>query len=680
MATIPMGTGGRALPGRGPNLMTAPVGQVGARALEDFGRTGVQIGLQLQSDQTRLIEQDRQLQVAEQADAEKAAATRELGEATLRLRTRAQELAERVLAGEATEEQARSTLTVEGGEIMNEHSSRVGPKLREAVAGPLRLKTSEYAETVIRPAVRERLRETTRADVMQSLEMFEREAVDDRPRSVARATALVQELGRAAGWGVDDQFRELQTFRERTAYTLGERVVTGAGRDMTALEAAGKVLQGPDFADLSPDARQRLEVQISNRRAQAEHAQQLAAQRAAAAVERRSREAEDAAKSLQMLIDGGAVPSDDFLKQVQGRTSGTLYAPVVQAAVAQAAERAGFASLLPERQREQILGIRAQLTAQGSNPAMEKRLAKLEEIASSSADKAQKEPLRWALDTRLLADVRPLQLTDINGLAAQLSERVNQAATVGAALRRPVSPFLGSEATRVGELLGSLPWAQQSGAVRTLAAQMPAEQQRALAAQVSGGDQPLALAMYASTLPSTPGVDLPALILRGADAEKTGRVKRDDTIVNADRTSIARELAKVAWPTPQARDAAVNASVLTYQGLRDQKNGGSASWREAVKMATGELAEVGASKVPVPPGWTERRFRNAIASTDAATLQGQMRGPVFVNGTPVQAEALAKSLTAATWIPLAPGQYALDVGGLVMTADRKPWVFTVRDF
>jgi hypothetical protein len=663
-----------------PAVRASNSGLIPARALEQAGATGVQIGLQMQADQARLQAEQTRQDLAEQRAAETAAATRELGEGTLRLRTEAQTLAERVLAGEVKEEDARNALTMAGNDVMNQHGERVSKSLRPAVVDPLRLKVAELAESVLRPAARQRVRDETKANVLSSLELFEREATEDRPRNVARATALVQSLGPAAGLGPDDQFRVIQQFRERTAYTQAEGLLNEAGRDIARLDAAAKVLTSEAFADLSPDARQRLDVQITNRRAQAEHAQIVAAQRAAAAAERRQRDAEAAAKSLTMLIDGGAVPSDQFLGQVQQATSGTVFAPVVQAAVQQAAERAGFGSLLPDQQRQQILALRTRLTAQGSTPALEQRLARLEDMAASSAKKAKDEPLQWAADTRLLPDVQPLQFGDVNSLAGQLVDRIGQAATVGAALRRPVSPLMGFEATRLGEMLGSLPWSQKAGALRAIGQRIPPEQQRALAEQLAGGDQSLALAMYASTAPSPAGVDLPALILRGADAERSGRIKRDDAAVTADRTRIARELAAVAWATPQAREAAIAASMLTYQGLRDQRNGGSAGWRDAIRLATGDLVEIGAGKVPAPPGWDERRFKNAIRNTDAKALQGQMRGPVFVNGQPVAAESLARALSTATFIPMAPGQYALDVGGLVLTADRRPWVYTVRDF
>ena len=668
MATIPIGAGRRVAPGQVPLVPQANLGAPG-RALAQAGAIGVQYGVQRMDEENRRV-------LAETEAAERVAAAAALAGGKLALRERAAALADRIEAGELDERNAGIEWQSATPDVLNESTKTLPKDLGQRVGDALRLHAAEVPLEILRPALRRRRQGETRANVAAGLEAYEREAVDDRPRAVARAATLLESAQVAAGWGPDDAFQMLQTFRERTAENVAQHLMRTAGSDVPALDDLLRRVESDEFADLSPQARERVANSVNGRKAQLLHAQEVAARRIEAQAERRLREAESSTHALQVLIDGGATPDDAFLQEVSRKTAGTLHADAVRSLLQQAAARAGFAGLPPERQRETILALRAQATAQGSNPELEKRIAQLETLATASATKAEKEPLQWAADTRLLPAVEPVQFGDVETMAVALRTRVDQAAQVSAALRRSVSPLLSTEALRAKEMLSALPWSVQSTAVRTLANALPPGQQRALAEQM--GDSAVGLAMLAASVSTGTGADVPGLVLRGADAERAGRLPKDDGVLKTDTRRIAQELARVEWPTPRVRDAAVQTATLVYQGMRDER-GGSASWKKAIEHATGGLADWGGAKVPVPPGWNESRFSNALRNTDAAQLQGQMRGPVFVGGSEVKAEELAKALTSATLIPLGPGQYAIDVGGLVVTKDRRPFTFTLRD-
>ncbi len=674
MTTIRLGNAGNSVPGRAPGMRNsaAEFGANTADAIARLGAVGTSIALQQIDEQRR---EDEQLMET----ADRARSLTRLAEADAELRTAREQLAEEIRTGKvsADNDAAQKAWTERMTDIANRAGSEL-PKRTAPVGRAQVLSAGMRMLDDVRGVVRQKNVEDTRAGLSTFLELQERAALTD-PMATARVVEALRNLGPSAGYGADDQQRIGQAFIERVSASRARALVRGAGDDLGQLDAAQAALGGEDFAGLTPEARGQVETLIENRRVRVLHAQEVARNRAQAAAEKRSRDAEDAAKSLQMLIDGGSLPADDFLSTVQARTAGTPYAETVKALVQQGSERAGFASLPPDRQQAALLQLRAQANAKGSTPELEKRINTLQSIASRSAEKIDREPLQWGADTRLLDGVQPIRFTTAADLVPQLAARVEQAAVVSSALKRPVSPLLSGEAQMLGDSLRVLPFEQQRGAVRMLAKALPPEQIRAMAKQMGDKDHALSLAMFASAQPSAGGADPVSLILQGSDADRAGRIKKDDAAAKADAMTMARELAKVPWPTTQARDAATQAAELVYKGLQDQKRGGSVSWREALRISNGELAEHAGQLVPVPPGWNERRFRNALKATDAVSLAGQMLGPVFVSGQEVRPEALAKALPAATLIPLGPGRYAIDAGGLVLNDQGKPWVFTLRD-
>lgn len=595
------------------------------------------------------------------------------------LQEASEQLDEDVRLGRVDKTEALAVWETRSSELVRDHSASVPTGFGGQVQSALEVQRASLRRNV-RNSVRVKDREDIRGSVLGIMEAAEREAVADPEAARVKIATTLSHLGAAAGYGEDDQVKMLASFSERAYLRHGDQLIRGARDDVKALDALQERIAGGAFKSLSPEGMGQLEQRIINRKAQLQHDAEVRQRRFEAAAERKMRDAEDGTKALQTIVDGGGIPDDAFLAQVQRSTSGTPYAAAVTTLLSQGAERAGFASLPPDRQQAAILAMRAKANAEGTNPNLEKRIAKMQDIASSSASKAEKEPLKWGVDTRLLpGGVQPLQFGNLDQLAASLAQRVDQAATVAGAVKRPVSPMLTSEAHQAAEMLAILPPTQQATAVRTLARAMPPEQQRALATQIGDKDKALSIAMFLASMPQTAGVDASALVLRGADAKRAGRVKDSESVTTMDTTRIAQEVALVPWPTPQARDAAAQAAELAYLGLRDQNKGGSASWRDAIKFTSGEFADWNSAKVPVPPGWTERRFRNAMRNTDAVSLAGQMRGAVFVNGQEVRPEALAKALGSATLIPVGPGQYALDVGGMVLTEQRRPFIYTLRD-
>ena len=113
MARIPMGNGGGAQIARAPVRQIQPEGMATARAVENLGATGVQIGVDQMAAQTRLdrMEMLRQQEVAE-------AATRARDSTLLHgtedsLRDLSDDINRRVLTGELPKAEALKTWETE---------------------------------------------------------------------------------------------------------------------------------------------------------------------------------------------------------------------------------------------------------------------------------------------------------------------------------------------------------------------------------------------------------------------------------------------------------------------------------------------------------------------------------------------------------------------------------------
>jgi hypothetical protein len=673
MATIPQGNFGQAVARPMQGIQIA-----GSSPLTEAGTRAAQTGMAMEIDRAQAETAFEEARVREEQKsrdrAEAAQTMAATAEAQADLRRQRDEFSQGVLTGQIDKTKAAELWDTQSRKFVSKFGSSL-PTSRAEMAAAHLLDYSLQMGDGVRKSVQVKDKTDTRAGLLGYLDGMEREALTDRPLSVARAESAIDQLGPFAGLGADDAQQLKQSFREKAAFNVGSTMVRGARDDMGTLDQVLGRIGSKEFSDLTPERRGQLEQQVLARKQYLLNQEQTRIARSEALTARHDREAEGAFKATQGLIDGGAVPDIETLEAAQVATRGTPYAAALQTLVGQANERAGFASLTPTKQQSTLLALRSKANAEGSSPLLEKRLKTFEEIASKQEHQIEKDPLVWGHASRLLDRVQPLSFENMDQLAASMSERVDQARTVSAALKRPVSPLLAMEANRVAEILGGMPLAQKTMAVRNLAGAMPPEQQRALAAQISEKSPALSLSMFAATQGQAAGVDLPELLLRGEDARRAGRIKpaAEDAGAKEDARRIARELDKVQWLTPKDREAATQASLLVYDAQRDLK--GSSGWKKAVTAAVGELAEWGDSTVPVPPGWSESRFRSAMHRMDAAAVERQANGPMFVNGAPVPAEAISKVLPSAMLIPLGAGRYGLSTGGAMVTlGNRRPFV------
>ncbi len=512
-------------------------------------------------------------------------------------------------------------------------------------------------------------RQQLRGDIRVAGEASERRAMENRPAAVAAYANVLSVMGPKAGMNPDEMVRELQTFKERTAYSVGDALVRSARDDMGALDGLINRLRSPEFSDLSPDRLGQLEARVLQRKQFLDNQRTQAVIRAQAQAQRRENAAERAMSEFEKMVDSGYMPDAQTMKQFAEKISGTAYAPRMRAMVAQAGDRAGFAQLSPDQQRAKLMELRGKAATEGTNPELQARIARYESIQRTTDAALADDAITHGARTGLVV-LEPLDLTNFATLGVQLAQRTQAADTLAARFKRDVSPLTKEEAQKVGNVLQTLAAPDRERAVVSLARSMTPSQAQALAKQINDREPALGLAMFqAAANPASPALPL---ILRGQDAKKAGRIK-DDEQSKRNAQDIARQMEGINWGTPAARDYATQTAVAILDGMRDK---GGASVREAVKLATGGIGEWADSKVPLPPGMDARQFERRLEdlARDPVKLAGALGAQqVKVGDKVLTAADLSRQLGRVNLISAGPGRYALEAGGqVVLGANGRP--------
>lgn len=684
MPQIPMGAGRRVFPTgvSSPSTSPAAFGSLQAQAIQQLGGTIAGTGLdQLQEQARQRALEDQQRQQESEA-ADKAAGIAALGNAKVQLREGVAGVAQRVLSGELDDINARSEWDGIRSRVTDEATRDLPEHVRTTVAGAVKQQAAELASAELGNASRARLRDVTRANLITSLEGFERDAIENRPKALQLAEATLTSLGPAAGMGLDDQVKALQGLKERTAFTMGDRLVLQAGRSIPALDEVQKRIDTSEFSDLSPERRQTLEVKISNRRQSILHEQEVIRNRAVAAEERRLRDAEHAFKAAQGVFDGGAILDDDSAAATESAVAGTPYAAAFKTLVDTGAQRANFGAMTPKLQQEMLIRMRAHVSEHGASPERMDRLNKYEAIAEKTQKQVNEDALAWGVRTRLLREHVPINLTSFEGAASSLGARIEQARLVSATLGQPVSPLFAHEAPPLAAMLARQPPEQRARSIQALASQMPEDQGQALARQMAPQDLPTALAFGLTTARTTENRPTAELLLKGAEAIKNKTVKEEDAAVTGWVANIRSKVDKIRMPPEQANMTVEAAKYILAGRVAEGAAGGTdneVQW--AVNLAVnGRMAERNGSTFVLPPGASEGAFSLRLRTYPAAEVGSQLPdGKVYVRGEPMDLQQFLNALPSAALVQAGRGRYAVQAGGTIVTnSARAPVTITAE--
>ena len=255
MATIPLGAGRRVLPGRSLMTQVADV-SAPARALQGIGAAGVQFGLQ------QLARQDAEAEAKRDA-AERVQANSALDRGRAMLRQRAASITDRILSGEDLPDPKLSgEWSGALSDTLAEVTKGLPQDLAQNIGGTLRGVADTMGIDAFGNARRQRLQEATRANVLDSLEVYSRDAVSNRTRAVAMAQNLLSTAAPAAGWGADDVAHMLQQFKERSAFDAGAYLVSQGEADPALFPQVRQRLHSDEFADLPPERARQLDALI----------------------------------------------------------------------------------------------------------------------------------------------------------------------------------------------------------------------------------------------------------------------------------------------------------------------------------------------------------------------------------------------------------------------------------
>ena len=670
MATIPMGNGGRALPGRMPALQPQNVGQASARALEDLGRTGVQVGLQAQADATRLqadlmaqqvaeqrAEQHRQQQVAEAAARAKDALG--LQQAEDALADAHDALAAEVLQGRTPKADASKQWAERSRKIVDESLPGFRDQARELVGPRLEGTTLRLGNT-LRRTVEKKDRQDVTADMTTRLERLSRDYVADPKRAEAEAMTLFDTLGPFSDMPADQVAKARQGWKEQAQFTAGYEAVSKGRTDRTVLAAAEKLIG--NLSDLDPQKRAVLQDRIAGYGFAMDQQEEMRAARAARAAEAHLRKAEASFTAFQAIADKGTVIDPAFIDQTLAATRGTPYAAGVTALAAQARETGGFAAQPISVQRATLDAMDAQIAAQGRNPANDRHRTKLQAAFDASVREAQEDGLR-AFAARGGPPVVPIDMSvGIPGIAAQLGSRVQQANLAQQWTGKPESPLVSEEAAGLGKMLKNVPPDQFGAAVGILSAAVPAHQMTALARMIDSKDRPLALAMAVGSQNTTQGRTVAELIRRGAQVASDKGVKEEKGAEFGVRASIAKYVGEML--PGQLREDVIDAA--RFISLAKQSEGSTISAEGAVHLALGgPVVEFNGRRIPAPPGMDGPKLQERLMRYPEQAISAQAPdGYVYLpGGRPMGVPEFLAALPQAELEPAGFGLYTVRSGG-----------------
>lgn len=271
MATIPTGPGRRVLPQRSPSVQVADL-SAPARALQGIGAAGMQIGMKL------LAKQDAEAEAKREA-AERVQAANAFDRSQAMLRQRATQISDRILSGEdLPDTKVSSEWHGAVSDTLTETTKGLPPDLASRITEMVRGRAATMQVEVFGQARRQRQQEATRANVLESLEVYSRDAIIDRAKAVTHAQALLSTAAPAAGWGADDVARMLQQFKEKSAFDHASFLVSRA--DPLQYPAIRQRLRSDEFADLPPERAMQLENLIETNAQQQANEVERAAQAA----------------------------------------------------------------------------------------------------------------------------------------------------------------------------------------------------------------------------------------------------------------------------------------------------------------------------------------------------------------------------------------------------------------
>lgn len=526
--------------------------------------------------------------------------------------------------------------------------------------------------------VRRRDQTDTLAAITQVQEYTQRLAVAEPDKARQIWLDTVDQLGPFAGLQPDQIAKAKQGWLEGTAYTRAFTAVNAAKTDNKALAAVERGIN--ENPDLDPQRKATLLAQVEGYRSANEARALRQAQHAEIVAARAQRQSDEAFN----VLSGWALQG----KQADPNAAAALIAKLTPTAAAayrsMAAKipaRTAVAMLPLDTQAQQLDVLKARAVT-GTSQELEAEIKRREQVLAQARKDYADDPLRAANERGVITSpLRPLNMAGLDTIAAGLAERATQAQEVATITKRPVSPLLSEEATRLGSILQALPVAERGRRIAQMAEVLPAPMMLALAQQIGGDDKgakrALALEMQFGADKTVSGRYRSELVALGAQAIRDKGIKEDTSAEFGLRAQIAKEIGD-SLP-PKWREDAIEAARLMYLG--QQADGGSPSVRGAVRLAAGgEIVEHNGRRIPIPAGMDEGQFRDRLKAYPADAIAKQAGGAVMLpGGKALPMDQFLAGLPDAVLEPVALGRFGVRAGGGIVTgATGRPIIIEVR--
>lgn len=532
---------------------------------------------------------------------------------------------------------------------------------------------AERGNRGIAAAVLQRDQHDVRAGIDQTMEYASRMyARGDREAADTLVKSTLDGQGPFSGLQPDQLQKLSQAYRETSRFTRASTLVTDARRSNQALDQVEKQLQGEDFADMDPQRRQQLMASIEGYRVSNDQRAAAAAQRAQALEEHRLKVAESTFNAASLLVNQGKTLSPEYVEQATQQMAGTPYQNAFRESLKDAPARAAFGQQPLATQQQVLLGLRAELNQRGTDPKIEKRIGELDTIYKQSVQDYAADPLPAALQRGLLPNIEPIRTDSIPGLVATIGGRVYQAQLVQQQVGEAVSPLLQTESEQVAKLINVLPVDQRASAVAQIAQAVGGPVAQALGRQIAGKDKALGLALAMGASQTTQNRYTSELILRGAQAIKDKTIQADDKKVSGWRAEIANTIGN-AYQNDVQREAAIESAFLVRAGLAAENTGDNA---QAVRLATGGIADRNGKKVPLPYGMAADDFDAKLKKLTPANVSAP---EAFIGGKPMPMADFLARVPDAQLVHAGKSRYGVMAGGSLATdAKGNPLIIEVR--
>jgi len=510
------------------------------------------------------------------------------------------------------------------------------------------------------------------AKLDEGREALTRLAVEDLPRALAAGAQLYAPDGPySAQIGTDQAQKQGQAFRELATHAHFQRKVVESQNSWSGLGALEKSIAGN--TDMEPRQQSGLLAAIATRRSALEN-------RAAAAADRRDRQAERAWNEIQQIERDGVPIDPKWLAPKLTALKGTPLEAQATDLLRGVVESAGLGTkTLPEQDRA-IQSLQADILANGNTPDRSRRLQKAVTIRDAQLADIRKDPWEASLRRMDIDAIPPIRTDSLEGLATSLAQRLELAPTIERRAGRAVSPLRPDEVEGVVGVLKALPIPQQSAWLGRMQSLVGPASMRAFAAQAKDKDNALGIAAaLAAEDQSEAGRKVGQLYLAGRKAKTDKLVKVDERPEWGDEASI-RKLVRGAFATPDAENDATEAALNVYLGMKAE--GISPSYEAAVRATTGSITEHNGAKFVMPRGWDESRTKRAIGRIDQALIE-QAAGttePLFLGGLRISAGNVAESIRQAKLRPYGNNRYRVQLGESFVTVDgNRPLIISLKE-